>query len=117
VVFLNRVRALSRNRRGLRYHLPLLWAVRAKTAKRFPHSHTPGDYDGQMSNEALHQHSTWYKRSVRSVHDSILNGAGRTHTRCPLYACVVFPFESGASCTVILIRETLLGFLWLRATT
>jgi hypothetical protein len=25
-----------------------------ENAARFPHPHTPGDYDGQMSNKALH---------------------------------------------------------------
>jgi hypothetical protein len=25
-----------------------------ENAPRFPHPHTPGDYDGQMSNKALH---------------------------------------------------------------
>ena len=38
-----------------------------ENAARFPHPHTPDDYYGKMSDEALHQHSTWYKRSVRSL--------------------------------------------------
>ena len=37
-----------------------------ENASRFPHLHTPDDDYGQRSKEALHYHSTRYKRSVRS---------------------------------------------------
>ena len=47
---------------ALDYKPPALQAILPKqqghgdmeNAPRFPHPHTPGDYDGQMSNKALH---------------------------------------------------------------
>src|ERR1039457_2541251 len=36
-----------------------------ENAPRFPHPHTPGDYDGQMSSKALIQPSNRYQRQVR----------------------------------------------------
>jgi hypothetical protein len=44
-----------------------------ENAQCFPHPHTTGDDDGQISNEALHSQSPWYKipvSSPRTAHKS-----------------------------------------------
>ena len=64
---------MERPHSALGYRPPALQSILPKklghgdveNKTRFPHLHTPDD-DGQSWNKALHQHSTWYKRSVRS---------------------------------------------------
>jgi hypothetical protein len=75
---------------ALNYRPPGLQAILPKqeghgdmeNALRFPHPHPSGDSYGQLFNKALHQHSTWYKRPVRSLRSCCF---ARTIFTCLIY--------------------------------
>jgi putative transposase len=75
---------------ALNYRPPGLQAILPKqeghgdmeNALRFPHPHPSGDGYGQLFNKALHQHSTWYKRPVRSLRSCCF---ARTIFTCLIY--------------------------------